>query len=248
MATVHSLKSQAGRKWVSGIFEAWTFFRYNAANVFSGRAIYFMVLAGAVFLTVVVLSLLSRESTFTSQKIYDLLLVPGILLVFYPAVFSIQNDKDAGMIETLFGIPDYRYKIWLARYLSLYILVAAFLFLLSVLCRIGLTSFPLGKMVLELMVPVVFVGSLAFFVASQTGSGFATAVVMVVVVLFFWLFRELLAGSPWYLFHNPFPGSDEVQNLVLVKTTIANRLYFISGSILLTMLALLRLQKREKLI
>lgn len=246
--TDQNIKSQTGRKWIGGFFEAWTFFRYNAANVFSGRAIYFMILASAVFLAVVVLNLISRSSAFTSQKIYDLLLVPGILLVFYPAVFAIQNDKDAGMIETLLGIPDYRYKIWLARYLTLYVLAAALLFLLAVFCRWGVVNFPLGKMVLELMVPVVFVGSLSFFVASQTGSGFATAVIMVVVVLFFWLFRGLLAGSPWYLFHNPFASLNEVQNLVLAKTTIANRLYFISGSILLTMLALLRLQKREKLI
>jgi hypothetical protein len=228
--------------------EAWTFFRINAVHVFSGRAVIFMLLAGGVFLAVVVLSLLGREAAFNSQRLYDLLLVPGILLVFYPAAFAIQNDKDAGMLETLFGIPDYRYKVWLARYGALYVCVAALLFLLALFCRVGLSSFPLGKMILELMVPILFVGSLAFFVAGQTGSGLATAVIMVVVLLFFWLFREPLAESPWFLFHNPFAGANDLQALVRAKTTIANRLYFLSGSIVLTMLALLRLQKREKFI
>ena len=228
--------------------EAWTFFRINAVHVFSGRAVIFMLLAGGVFLAVVVLSLLGREAAFNSQRLYDLLLVPGILLVFYPAAFAIQNDKDAGMLETLFGIPDYRYKVWLARYGALYVCVAALLFLLALFCRVGLSSFPLGKMILELMVPILFVGSLAFFVAGRTGSGLATAVIMVVVLLFFWLFREPLAESPWFLFHNPFAGANDLQALVRAKTTIANRLYFLSGSIVLTMLALLRLQKREKFI
>ena len=152
------------------------------------------------------------------------------------------------MLETLFGIPDYRYKVWLARYGALYVCVAALLFLLALFCRVGLSPFPLGKMVLELMVPVLFAGSLAFFVAGQTGSGLATAVIMVVVLLLFWLFREPLAESPWFLFHNPFAGTNDLQALVRAKTTIANRLYFLSGSIVLTMLALLRLQKREHFI
>jgi len=239
-------KRRTGRRLADGILEGLIFFRYNAANVFAGRAILFMILASSVFLAVVVLNLLSRSAAFSGQKIFDLLLVPGILLVFYPAVFALQNDKDAGMIENLFGIPDYRYKIWLARYFTLYVLVAALLFLLGVFCRVGLASFPLGKMMLELMVPVVFVGSLSFFVASRTGSGLATAVIMVVVLLLFWLFRISLADSPWYLFHNPFTAGNEVKTMLLARTTIANRLYFISASIFLTMLALLRLQKREK--
>ncbi|MDH4271105.1 MAG: hypothetical protein OEW18_03915 [Candidatus Aminicenantes bacterium] len=242
------LKRNAHRAGAGRGANVWRFFRYNAANVFSGRAVYFMILASAIFLAVVVLNLVSRETAFTSQKIYDLLLIPGVLLVFYPAVFAIQNDKDAGMIETLFGIPDYRYKVWLARYLILYLMVAALLLILAILCRVGLADFPLGRMVLQVMVPVIFLGSLAFFVASQTGSGLGTAVIMVVVILFFWLFRASLEGSSWYLFYNPFTTAGQVRTTVLAKTTIANRLYFISGSLLLTMLALLRLQKREKFI
>jgi hypothetical protein len=242
------LKRNIGRAGMGRVFNVWTFFRYNAANVFSGRAVYFMILASAVFLAVVILNLVGREAAFTSQKIYDLLLIPGILLVFYPAVFAIQNDKDAGMIETLFGIPDYRYKVWLTRYFTLYLMVAALLFVLAVFCRLGLADFPLGKMVLQLMVPVIFLGSLAFFTASQTGSGLGTAVIMVVIILFFWLFRGSIGNSSWYLFHNPFTGVDQIRTVILLKTTIANRLYFISGSLFLTMLALLRLQKREKFI
>jgi hypothetical protein len=229
-------------------FEAWTFFRLNAAHVFSGRAVWFLLLAVGVFIAVVVLNFLGRETAFTGEKIYDLLLVPGILLIFYPASFAIQNDKDAGMLETLFGIPDYRYKVWLVRYGALYLVAAALLFLLAVLCRVGLSDFPLRKMVLELMVPILFIGSLAFFTASRTASGLATAVILVIVLLLFWLFREPLAESPWYLFHNPFTGGNEIQVMFRAKTTVANRLYFLSGSAVLTMLALLRLQNREKFI
>ena len=241
-------KPRAGAGARRLLANAWSFFRYNAAATFSGRAVYFMILAAAVFLVVIGLNLAGRGGEFTGQKIYEYLLVPGILLVFYPSVFVIQNDRDAGMIETLFGIPDYRYKVWLVRYLTLYAVVALLLLVLAVFCRVGLASFPLGKMVLQTMVPVVFVGSLAFFIASQTGSGLATAVIMIVVVLLFWLFRSSIGDGPWYLFHNPFTVTNEVRAVLLAKTTVANRLYFLSAAIALTMLALLRLQKREKFV
>jgi hypothetical protein len=42
--------------------------------------------------------------------------------------------------------------------------------------------------------------------------------------------------------------TNEVKAVLLPRTTDANRLYFISASIALTMLALLRLQKREKFV
>ncbi|MCK7542107.1 MAG: hypothetical protein MZV63_70120 [Marinilabiliales bacterium] len=61
----------------------------------------------------------------------------GILLVFYPSVFGIQNDQDARTIEILFGIPNYRYKVWLVRILLIFIIafliMLVFTFLSSVL-------------------------------------------------------------------------------------------------------------------
>jgi hypothetical protein len=248
--TMTSLDSgnKSGRERLGGVRTMVTFFRYNVANVFSGRAIIFAVLAVVVFLAVIVLNLLNREAALSGRNIYDFLLIPGVLFVFYPAFFAIQNDVDAGMIETLFGIPDHRYKVWLVRYFTLYGMTAVLVFILAVFCRVGLAAFSLGSMVGQVMVPVVFIGSLAFFIAGRTGSGVGTAVIMIVILLIFWLLRYELSGAPWYLFHNPFGGSSQAQIAVLAKTTIANRLFLLSGSLVLTLLALLRLQKREKFI
>jgi hypothetical protein len=236
------------RRTLAALLDLRKFLRYNVVNVFSGRAVYFMLLAGAVFVVILVLNLLGGRGTIAPQKIYEFLLVPGVLLVFYPAVFAIQADRDAGMIEVLFGIPDYRYKIWLVRYFALYLLTAGLLFLLALFCRAALADFPLGAMVLQAMIPVIFVGSLAFFTASETGSGVATSVILIVVILAFWIFRGQIGDGPWYLFHNPFVGGDQVQSILMAKTTFANRLYLVSGSLFLNMMALLRLQKREKFI
>ncbi|MBT5038974.1 MAG: hypothetical protein HOM52_10725, partial [Rhodospirillaceae bacterium] len=72
-----------------------------------------------------------------AATIYYFLLVPGTLLVFYPAAYSVQSEVDAGMLETLFGIPDYRYKVWLARQVVQQIIVALLLSMLAWLCQVA---------------------------------------------------------------------------------------------------------------
>jgi hypothetical protein len=236
------------KKRVGRLRNAWAFVRYSAYQNFSGRALGFIGLAVAVFLGVVVFSLMSRSAARGPEQVYNYLLIPAVLLTFYPSAFAIQSDKDAEMIETLFGIPDHRYKVWLARLVTLLALVAGILFLLAVFCRIGLTEFPLGTMVLQLMFPVLFLASLAFFLACLTGSGNSTAVILVVVLLLFWALGGTLKSSSWFLFHNPFAGVSQLQALIWKKITLSNRLYLTIGSVFLMMLALLRLQNRERYI
>ena len=228
--------------------DVWAFVRYSAYQNFSGRALGFIGLAVVVFLGVVGFSLMSRSAARGPEQVYNYLLIPAVLLTFYPSAFAIQGDKDAEMIETLFGIPDHRYKVWLVRLATLFVLVAGILFLLALFCRIGLTEFPLAAMVYQLMFPVLFLASLAFFLACLTGSGNSTAVILVVVVLVFWALAGTLKGSSWFLFHNPFAAVSQIQALVWKRITLSNRLYLSIGSVFLLMLALLRLQNRERYI
>jgi hypothetical protein len=237
-----------GGKKLGRLGDAAAFVRYSASLNFAGRGIGFVVLAVVVFFGVVVFSLMSRSAARGPEQIYNYLLIPALLLTFYPAAFAIQSDKDAEMIETLFGIPDHRFKVWLVRLATLLAMVAAILFLLALFCRIGLTEFPVAAMVLQLLFPVLFLASLAFFLACLTGSGNATAVILVVILLVFLGLAGTLKGSAWFLFHNPFASVTELQAMMWRKITLSNRLYLSIGSVFLLMLALLRLQNRERYI
>ena len=223
-----------------------SFIRYNAVNIFAGKFIYFLSLAIVLFLAVVIVNVLGRDTYAGEQEIYYYLLVPGILLVFYPSAYSLQGDIDSRMLETLFGIPDYRYKVWLSRSVVQYLVIAVFLFLLAILCRLGLADFSPASMLFHLMFPVVFVGSFGFMTAVITRSGNSTAVVMVIVILFFWLASGWFEGSSWNLFHNPFARVEQVSTVLWAEITLYNRIYLLVGSILATMFGLLRMQQREK--
>ena len=90
--------------------------RYNIKIIFGNKFMYFILSAVGFYILTVGLNLIS-DSEITMATGYSMLLVPSILLIFYPTCFGIQNDQDAKIIEIIFGIPNYRYKIWLFRLL-----------------------------------------------------------------------------------------------------------------------------------
>jgi hypothetical protein len=222
------------------------FARYNAKQVFANKFVYFLFAATALFVLIVVINALETAAPPTASSIYYFLIAAGVLLIFYPSAYSLQSDVDSRTVETLFGIPDYRYKVWLARSIVQYITVLILLAILAAFSRYALADFPVSSMLFHLFLPIAFLGSLAFMVSTLTKSGNGTAVVMVVVGLFFWIASEPLEGSKWNLFHNPFEALEETEMIAWNETTLYNRIYLLIGIAITTMYGLLRLQKREK--
>jgi len=83
--------------------------------------------------------------------VYNLLMFPCVLLVFYPAVFGIQNDEDSRILEILFGIPDYKYKVWGVRLLMIYVAIFVILIVFSWLATLLLYPVNLLEMSAQLM-------------------------------------------------------------------------------------------------
>ena len=80
------------------------------------------------------------------------------------------------MIEILFGIPNYRYKVWLFRLILIFMVVITILFFLSLLSSFALTTIPIFEMIYHLMFPIIFLGSSAFMVSTIIRNGSGTAV------------------------------------------------------------------------
>lgn len=224
------------------------FIRYNLKVVFANKFIYFLLAAIAIFLLITVISLIDTDSAFETDSVYNLLLVPGVLLIFYPPTFGIQNDLDTRMLETVFGIPDYRYKVHLIRMLLTVMITAVILFLLSIISSISLTPVPVFKMTWQLMFPLTFICALAFMVSTIVKNGNATAVIVACFGLFFFFGAEFMEGSKWNLFHNPFSIPSDSSGYIWMETTLYNRIYLVAGAIICILFGLIMLQKRERLV
>jgi len=222
--------------------------RYNLKIIFANKFIYFLLAAVMIFLFVTVLNLLNASSTTTDATGYWLLLVPGLLLVFYPTTFGIQNDVDNRIIEILFGIPNYRYKIWFIRLILIFAVTFVIILVLTNVFSLVLIRVSVLRMVLQLMFPILFMGSLAFMVSTIVRNGNGTAVVIIITGLVFWIGREQLGNSEWNLFLNPYAIPSDINEAIWAETTFNNRLYLLIGTVIAVLYGLLNLQKREKFV
>ena len=108
---------------------------YNMRIIFSGKFIWFL-LVGLVLFFFLMYTAAAQGTSLSHGMVYSQLVIPGLLLVFYPSCFGIQNDADHRILELLFGIPNYMYKVWLFRLLMIYIEVYLILVVYAFLARI----------------------------------------------------------------------------------------------------------------
>lgn len=224
------------------------FVKYNLRIVFANKFVYFLIAAMAFFLLVITINLFSGSSNITVDDVYALLILPGLLIIFYPVVFNIQNDKDARILEIIFGVPNYRYKVYLFRFVLSIFTMAAFLLFMSAFTVFAIIRIPIFEMVYQLMFPLLFLAGLAFLMATLIRNASGAAVVMVLFGLFFWILYEPLQFSKWNVFINPFDVPTNMSYAVFKNIIYQNRLMMIIGTVITLLWALLNLQKREKFV
>jgi hypothetical protein len=218
---------------------------YNLKIVFSGRFVYFLIAAWLFFLMIIGI-MLFQENAVDVSDIYDLLLFPGILIMFYPVVYNIQNDKDARMLEIIFGIPDYRYKVYILRFAMSMLLLVFLLLLMAAFSWFSVVQIPILRMVIQLMSPLFFLACLTFLFTTLIRNGNGAAVIMIIIGLVFFIMNEPLAKSKWNLFLNPYNVPVEMNLSVWMNVVHQNRLILGIGSVIALLWGLMNLQRREK--
>jgi hypothetical protein len=218
---------------------------YNLRIIFANKFIWFLAGSIIFYLGLSVIYVFSNDVSRMSD-LYGTFIFSGILLVFYPSVFGIQNDQDARTIEILFGIPNYRYKVWLVRifliFVIAYLIMLGFTFLSSVL----IVKFNFVKVTTQVMMPVLFLGMMSFMLSTLVRNGNGTAVIMIIFGIFFLILQDPLYRSQWNLFLNPFDTPSRVNETTWAIIVMKNRIILITGSIIFLLAALFNLQKREK--
>ncbi len=220
---------------------------YNLKIVFANKFIYFLIAAWLFYLIIIGIMLFS-DSTPDITDIYDTLIFPGILMMFYPIVYNIQNDKDARMLEIVFGVPNYRYKVYIIRFAIAILLLVALLFMMASFAYISVVKIPVFEMVYQLMFPLLFLACFTFLFSTITRNGNGTAVVMVIFGLIFFFLNEPIHNSKWNLFLNPFDVPTDMNITVWMNVVYQNRLMLIIGSVIAILWGLTSLQKREKFV
>jgi len=218
---------------------------YNLRIIFANKFIWFLAGSIVFYLGLSVIYVFSSDIS-RMEDLYGVFIFSGILLVFYPSVFGIQNDQDARTIEILFGIPNYRYKVWLVRIILIFVIAYLIMFVFTFLSSVLIVKFNIVRMTTQVMMPVLFLGMMSFMLSTVIRNGNGTAVVMIIFGLFFLILGDILSRSQWNVFHNPFDPAYGVSETTWAIITMKNRIILITGTLLFLLAALFNLQKREK--
>lgn len=219
--------------------------QYNFKIIFAGRFFWFLLAALAFYLFFMVVSVMDGNEI-DIGLIYELTFFPAMLLIFYPMVFGIQRDEDARMLEILFGIPDYRYKVWLIRVFLVFVQI---FILLTLFAAIGSwLLYPINPFALarQLLFPICFLGGMAFCLSTWIKNGNATAVIMILLGISLTIFSEILEDTLWDIFLNPFDLPRGMNQLVWQQIVWKNRVFLSVGALVFILAALLNLQRRER--
>ena len=231
--------------------------RYNLKIIFAGKFFWFLLAALAFFAFFMFQRAWNREEI-NEAAIYSMLMFPCLLLIFYPVVFGIQNDEDNRILEIIFGIPNYRYKVWGLRMLMVYIANFFILILFAYIARILMYPVNIMEMATQLIFPMLFFGNLAFMFSTITHSGNGTAVLMIIISLFLFIFLNAgsdgnnpsasISNSFWNVFINPFRIPTNIHPMIWQDTLVKSRIFLTLGGVVFLMIGLLNLQKREKFV
>src|SRR5688572_19270478 len=221
---------------------------YNVKVIFGNKFVYFVVAAFLFFASIISITILEDDADFDEAVIYGFLVFPGLLLIFYPMAYGIQNDDDAKMLETIFGIPNYRYKVWLVRFVLTIGVAAVILLVLGNLANLTLYRFNILAMIGQVLFPITFLSSVAFMLSTLIKNGNGTAIVLVIVSFIFFIFAEPLEYSVYNIFLNPFEEPRDMSEFIWLTIIYKNRMYLIILSLLCLLYGMFNLQFREKFV
>jgi hypothetical protein len=240
--------------------------QYNLKIIFAGKFFWFL-LASFAFFAFFMFQLVWNRGEINEGAVYSMLLFPCLLLIFYPVVFGIQNDEDNRILEIIFGIPNYRYKVWGVRMLMVYVANYFILILFAYVARLLLYPVNSFEMAAQLIFPMLFFGNLAFMFSTITRSGNGTAVLMIIIGLLFYIFMNASSGGGggpggggnmnpttsmsnqfWNVFIKPFVIPNNIHPMIWQDIIIKSRIFLIVGGVVFLMIGLLNLQKREKFV
>ena len=239
--------------------------QYNLKVIFAGKFFWFL-LASFAFFGYFMFDVVWNKGEINEASIYMMLFFPCLLLIFYPVVFGIQNDEDNRILEIIFGIPNYRFKVWGLRILMVYVANFFILILFAYSARLLLYPINSVEMAAQLVFPMLFFGNLAFMFSTITRSGNGTAVLMIVIGLLFYIVMNASTGGGgggpgggggavpassisnafYNVFINPFTIPSNIHPMIWQNTLIQSRIFLSLGGIVFLMIGLLNLQKREK--
>ncbi len=232
---------------MNGLKNIYKLASYNFKILFGGKYVIFVILALLLF-CYQIFNAAYYGASLAENVVFENLIYPALLLVFYPATYGIQKDSEAKILEIFFCIPNYMYKVWLLRLLFVILACMIDVMLFSLLSQLLLCPVDILLMTYHIMFIVLLFGSLALFLSTIIKSGNGVAVVLIGLFGLLITIGESYGNTMWDVMLNPYNEVDSIHPTIWAKTISNSRIMLGTCSVGLILMSLNNLRRRERLL
>ncbi len=221
--------------------------KYNFRILFGGKYIVFILLS-FLFFCYLLFEVASKGSALSDIDVYENLIFPSLLLLFYPTAYGIQKDEESKILEIFFCIPNYMYKVWLLRLLFVFIACYVNIVIFSYMAHRLICPVDIVQMSYQVMFVVILFGSLGFFLSTVIKSGNGVAVVLLGLFGLIVYIGTQYRNTMWNILLNPYSAPTSIHPDIWADTIADRQLLLGCSSVLLILLSLTNLRRRERLL
>ncbi len=232
---------------IQTIHLAMKYIQYNLKVIFGNKFVYFLI-ASLAFYFVLVGTMLFSDWMPDESEVFGILILPGLLIMFYPVIYNVQSDRDSRMLEIIFGISNYRYKVYLMRFALTLLIQMVIVLLMIGFIRFAILKIHVFRMLYDISFTLWFMTALAFLFSTLIKNGNGAAVALIIIGLVFFFIYDGIEESKWNIFINPYHIPREMSLTIWKSVLRQNRIILSIGIVVFIIWGLLNLQRREKFV
>ncbi len=235
------------RERVAGIRLLW---KANMKLLYA-RKYWLFLLAGVGYIVVYYLLNQRRDFPLDGREAFTWVFTfPGMVLAMYVMMELISREEASNSLEGLFNLAGRRWTIWGIKIACAFGSVILGMGFWAVVSRFVFPDINPAAAMTQALAPVFVVGVFTLLMTVLMRSGYAGAmVVLMVLAVFYLLFKgEGMRYSRFNFFLNPFVHPEGLPYAAWAKTIVINRILLgVIGNLLL-LSSILCLDRREKLL
>ncbi len=235
----------------SRLWVVWQMFRLHIQLLFSHRFLWFVLgLTAWLTLLYVINYREPMPSRMQTENAFMLVMqFPLSVLAILLSMQIITSEKEKRTLEVMFTTAGSRYKIWLARFGSLHLLLLFLSLFLNAVVFFFFTDIPVPTAALQAFIPTFFISTMTLFFSVRLGSGLAAGMISAGLCAVLFIFSVEVNVKAYALFFNPYAMTfrsvdPEVYHLWMWQ----NRIGILVLALLFYHGALRGLDKRERLL
>jgi ABC-type transport system involved in multi-copper enzyme maturation permease subunit len=221
--------------------------KFNYRIVF-GRKVWFFVAGVLIYFAAACIVLNRMEASTLEDALLWLAWLPTTVVTAFLSMDLVENERNSGVLETLFTTSVSRHRVWLIKFVVLMLFSCLLGLLMIVVTYLFAVDLPILLTWIYTVPQLVFIASWTVLFSVIFKSGNIAGLWTAAFLLFEMLIRRAGAHRVTYLFHNPFDKPVDIEPFIWARTVFYNKVFYAAFGCVCFWIALWLIDRRERLL